>query len=115
MIETSERKFTAVDMQIDEFEADVFGDMEKLKIRDERFLGIWTWISCFLYFIGWALGLLGSLYGTQGLVRAMISRLFSERCRKIANAASSHCAGPVICLSWVPITRLILGKAPRHL
>lgn len=70
MIETSERKFTAVDMQIDEFEADVFGDMEKLKIRDERFLGIWTWISCFLYFIGWALGLLGSLYGTQGLAKS---------------------------------------------
>jgi len=33
-------------------------------------LGTWTRISYFLYFIGWALGLLGSLFGIQGLTKS---------------------------------------------
>lgn len=70
-VQEMESKTIMISGQCDALATEVFKKAENTRKRDEIFLNIFTWCSYALYALGWGLGLLGKLYGVEGVVEGI--------------------------------------------
>jgi hypothetical protein len=61
------RQLSTVDRAVEKLKENVIADAEHERATAQAEYTACTWISNVLYFFGWCLGLLGSLFGVQGL------------------------------------------------
>jgi hypothetical protein len=59
--------FHSLESDANHFATEVLNISEGLRDKNERFYGIYTWVSYGLYTLGWGLGLVGRLYSVEGL------------------------------------------------
>jgi hypothetical protein len=71
VVEEMESRIIMISGQCDALATEVFKKAESTRKRDEIFLNIFTWCSYALYALGWGLGLLGKLYGVEGVVEGI--------------------------------------------